>query len=202
MLTKTWYKLRRALSDARTSAIYRGKPHWTSAFSQIEAWITRRTASIAASEPGSEFSSIADSEGDFFTVKQVFGTEGSVVGDFESLGVNPKMADSTSTAMPSMSAAMPAQDAAMPQIKGTIETMETSKVPVVELPQATSSVAGSAWGVFFHNRLSPNHNISWLSRKWHTLPCLVRPCRTLLWPGRGRRINLWGWGPRFTPRGS
>ena len=50
---KTWNKLRRALFDARTKASQWGRPYWTSAFPQIEAWITTRTASIAASEPGS-----------------------------------------------------------------------------------------------------------------------------------------------------
>ena len=83
----------------------------------------------------------------------------------KSIGVNPKMADSASTAMRSKGAAMSAQNTAMPQIKGTIETMETSKVPVVELSQATPSVAGPAGGCLFHIRLSLNHNISWLSLK-------------------------------------
>ena len=54
---KTWNKLWKALADARTKASQQGKPYWTSAFSQIEGLITRHTASIAASEPGSEFSS-------------------------------------------------------------------------------------------------------------------------------------------------
>ena len=61
---KTWNKLRKALGDARTRAIQRGKPHWTSAFSQIEAWITNRPASVAASETGSGLSSIGDSAND------------------------------------------------------------------------------------------------------------------------------------------
>ena len=62
---KTWNKLRKALGDARTRAFQRGKPHWTTAFSQIEAWITNRPASVAASEPLSEVSSVADSGDDF-----------------------------------------------------------------------------------------------------------------------------------------
>ena len=64
---KTWNKLRKALGDARTRAIQWGMPHWTSAFPQIEAWSrpTNRPASVAASEPGSEVSSIADSGDDF-----------------------------------------------------------------------------------------------------------------------------------------
>ena len=62
----------------------------------IEAWFTRRTASIVASEPGLDFSSIADREDNFPTVKQNLGTEGSVVGDLEvheSIEVNAKMVD-------------------------------------------------------------------------------------------------------------
>ena len=41
---KTWNKLRKALGDAKTRAVQQGKLHWTSAFSQIEAWITNRPA--------------------------------------------------------------------------------------------------------------------------------------------------------------
>ena len=65
------------------------------AFSQIEDWITRRTASIAASEPGSDFSYIADSDDISPTVEQNLGTEGSVVWDLEvheSVEVSAKMA--------------------------------------------------------------------------------------------------------------
>ena len=62
---KTWNKLRKALGDARMRAFQRGKPHWTTAFSQIEAWITNRPTSVAASEPLSEVSSVADSGDDF-----------------------------------------------------------------------------------------------------------------------------------------
>ena len=36
---KTWDELRRSLSDARLRAIRRERPHWTTAFPQIEAWI-------------------------------------------------------------------------------------------------------------------------------------------------------------------
>ena len=149
-MTKTWTKLRRALVDARRRATQRGKAHWSSAFPHIEAWIMRRTASVAASEPGSELSSLADSETDFPTVTQVLGTEGSAVGNFEvhePIEVDPKMADLTSTAMSAMGTAMPAQETAMPENKGTIETIQ-SNVPIVQTPQATSSVAGSAEGMF------------------------------------------------------
>ena len=127
------------MGDTRTRAIQRGKPHWTFGhwtFSQIEVWIIGRPASDAASQLGSEISSTADSEDDFSTVKQVISTKGPFVGDFEvheSIGVNSKMADSASTAMPAMSTAMPAMSTAMPamimampQTPGIIETIETS----------------------------------------------------------------------------
>ena len=101
---KTWNKLRKALGDARTRAIQRGQPHWTSAFPQIEAWITSRPASVAASsEPGSEISSVADSGDDFSAINQTVSTKGFVLGDFEvhkSIGVTTNMAYSPSMAMP------------------------------------------------------------------------------------------------------
>ena len=78
---KTWNRLRRALIDAKTKSGQRGKPYWTSVFPQIEAWITTRTASVVASEPGSYLSSLADSE--VSTARQNIGTEGSMVGDLE-----------------------------------------------------------------------------------------------------------------------
>ena len=37
--------------------------------------------------------------------------------------------------------------AALPRTPGPIETIETSNVPIVELPQAMPSVAGSAGGM-------------------------------------------------------
>ena len=104
---KTQNKLRRSLSNARTRAIQQGKPHWTSAFPQIQAWITSRSASkSASSEPGLDISSVADSGDDFSNVHQIESTKGSVFGDFEvheSIGVTTSIADS---ALPSASAAM------------------------------------------------------------------------------------------------
>ena len=128
---KTWNKLSKALGDARTRAIQQGKPHLTSAFPQMEAWITNQPASVAASEHGSEVSSIADSGGDFSTVSQIVSTKGSVLGDFEvheSIGVKTNMVDSASAAILPMIAAMP-------RAPGTIETIENSNVPIVDLPQ-------------------------------------------------------------------
>ena len=127
---KTWNKLRKALGDARTRAIQRGKPRWTSAFPQIVAWIANRPASVAASEPGSEISSVADSRDDFPTVNQIVSTKGSVLGDFEVYSVFWGQNQYGGFYC------------AMPRTPGTIETIETSDVPIVDLPQATPSVAG------------------------------------------------------------
>ena len=68
------------------------------AFSYIEAWVTRSTASVAASEPGSDFTSIADTEDLLPTEKTNVSTEGSIVQDLEvhdNIEVNAKMADMT-----------------------------------------------------------------------------------------------------------
>ena len=95
---KTWNKLRNALGDARMRAIQRGNPYWISASPQIEAWVTIRSASVAASsEPGSEFSSLAGSGDDLSSVHQIVSTKESVLGDFEvheSIGFRSNMADS------------------------------------------------------------------------------------------------------------
>ena len=92
-------KLRNALADARKKAGQRGKPYWTSAFSHKEAWVTISTASVAESEPGSDFTSIADSEDLLPTEKTNVSTEESIVQDLEvhNIEVNAKMADKTKT---------------------------------------------------------------------------------------------------------
>ena len=63
--TRTWYRLRNSLVDARLKATQSGKQQWTSAFSHLEAWLASRPASTAASsEPGSKVSSIMGSRDD------------------------------------------------------------------------------------------------------------------------------------------
>ena len=78
-------------------AIQQGKPYWTSVFPQIEAWITNRPASTAASsEPVSEISSKAHRGDDFSTIDQIVSTKGSVFDIFEmheSIRVTANMAD-------------------------------------------------------------------------------------------------------------
>ena len=125
----TWNKLRKALADARTKASQRGKPYWTSAFPQIEAWITRRTASIATSQPGSEFSSLADSD-TCSSAQQNIGTEGSIVGDLkvqESIEVNAKMADLTRA---------PLAHQVMPMAHLKTTEMPTVHLDTIEAPRA------------------------------------------------------------------
>ena len=64
--TRTLYRLRKSLVDAKLRAVHRGKQHWSSAFPHLEAWLTSRPASTAASEPGSEVSSMLGSWGRWF----------------------------------------------------------------------------------------------------------------------------------------
>ena len=68
--------------DARLRAVKRGKLHWSSAFPQLEAWLTSRPASTAASEPGSEVSSILESGDD------IISTTGPLVEDLVVQGNN------------------------------------------------------------------------------------------------------------------
>ena len=77
--SRTWSKLRQSLRDARLRATRRGRQHWTSAFPYLEAWITSKPASTAASsEP--EISSFVDS-GDDVIEKLVVSTTGPLVED-------------------------------------------------------------------------------------------------------------------------
>ena len=141
---KAWNKLRRSLGDASLRAIQRGKPHWT--FPCIEALITNRPTSAAdSSEPWSEISSIGNS-GDS-ALNQIVSTKGSVLMEFEvheSIGVTTNMAD---PALLAASTALPSLVTAMPLTPGTIQTIQISDVTIVDLPQATPSVSGSAGGV-------------------------------------------------------
>ena len=57
---KQWARLRRSLIDARARAVQRGKQHWTTACSRIEAWLLAKPVSTSASEI-----SFQAGEGDF-----------------------------------------------------------------------------------------------------------------------------------------
>ena len=112
------------MNDARLMAIQQGKPYWTSVFPQIEAWITNRPASTAASsEPVSEISSKAHRGDDFSTINQIVSTKGSVFDIFEmheSIRVTANMAD---LALLAAIAAMLTMVAAMLQTPGTIKNI-------------------------------------------------------------------------------
>ena len=114
-------------------------------------------------KPVSEISSVADSGDDSSVHNQIIITKGSVYGDFEvheSFGVMTNMAD---TALPAANMALPDSGMAIQLTPGKIQT---SNVPLVELPQTTSSVSGTS------------------DIKWLKLVCSVRLCRT--WPYRLR----------------
>ena len=116
-------KLRMSLVDARSRATRRGRQHGTSAFPYIEAWITSKPASTAASsEPGSEISSLVDS-GDDFNGRLVTSTTGPLVEDLvvqNSNGVNTSMAG---TALPSTITALPLSGAALPMTASTVQSI-------------------------------------------------------------------------------
>ena len=71
--SKQWSKLRRSLVDARARDSQRGRQHWTSAFSQLEAWImSRRALSASSSGPASEISFLVS--GDDFSDRLLVST--------------------------------------------------------------------------------------------------------------------------------
>ena len=71
--SKQWSKLRRSLVDARARASQRGRQHWTSAFSHLEAWIISKPApSATSSGPASEISSVVS--GDDFSDRLLVST--------------------------------------------------------------------------------------------------------------------------------
>ena len=127
-MTRTWNKLRKSLVDARLRATRRGRQHWTSAFPYLEAWITSKSASTAASpEPGSEISSFLDS-GDDLSGKLVISTAGPLVEDLvvqKSNGVNTNMAG---TALPSAVAALPLSPSTVQSIVVPLSVQDTPSV--------------------------------------------------------------------------
>ena len=143
--TRTWNKLRKSLVDARVRTTQRGRQHWTSAFPHIEAWITTKPASAAASsEPGSEISSFVDS-GDDLSEKLVASTSGPLIEGLvvqDSNGVNTNMVGtvlpSTVTALPltpstKQSIAVPLSAQDMPSVAGS------SCMPPISMPQVTQA---------------------------------------------------------------
>ena len=51
---RQWGKLRRSLLDARARSTQRGRPHWSTAFPRLEAWILSKPVSTSASEISSQ----------------------------------------------------------------------------------------------------------------------------------------------------
>ena len=121
------------LVDARLRTTQRGKPHWSSAFPHLEAWLASRPASTAASEPGSEVSSMMES-GD-----EVISTTGPLAEDLVvqgTNGVNSNMADALGS-LPNTVASTQLWGA------GTQLTPSTVQSIVVQLSvQDTPSAAG------------------------------------------------------------
>ena len=134
MASKQWNKLRRSLVDARARASQRGRQHWTSAFSHLEAWIISKPApSASSSEPASEISSVVS--GDDLSDRLLVSTS-SLLSQQDLMvqvqnGVN--MASSTATTVP----ARPLM--AGPSTPSTIEPIVPIVVPLGA--QGTPSVS-------------------------------------------------------------
>ena len=94
-----------------------GKQHWSSAFPHLEAWLTSRPASSAASEPGSEVSSILGSGDDGFSTTGPLAEDLVVQGNN---GVSSKMAEAHES-LPSTVAATPLSGAATQPTPSTIQ---------------------------------------------------------------------------------
>ena len=88
-MSKQWNKLRRSFVDARARASQRGRHHWTSAFSKLEAWILSRPAlSTTSSGPASEISSLVS--GDDFSDRLLVGTPSYAVSSAGLCGTSSK----------------------------------------------------------------------------------------------------------------
>ena len=139
--TRTWPRLRKSLVYARVRAVQRGKQHWSSAFPHLEAWLTFRPASSAASEPGSEVSSMLESRDDGFSMTGPLVEDLVVQGNN---GVSSKMADAHESLRPG--AATPLLGAATQPTPSTIQpivmqwsvqdTPSVSGPPLISIPSA------------------------------------------------------------------
>ena len=136
--TRTWYRLRKSLVDARLRATQRGKQHWSSAFPHHEAWLASRPAFTAASEPGSEVSSMMGS-GDDVSDKLVISMTGPLAEESvvqETNGVSSHMGDNV---LPNTVAPTPLSGAPTPLTASTMQPI------VVQLSvQDTPSASGSS----------------------------------------------------------
>ena len=172
--------LRRSLVNARARASQRGRQHWTSAFSHLEAWIISKPApSATSSGPASEFSSVVS--GADFSVRLLVSTSSplaqqDLVVQVQN-GVN--MASGTATRAPSTATTAPSTAPtapAMPLTAGpsTIELIVPIVVPLGA--QGTPSVIQRARPVV-RTEQQTMHS----TEVYGPLPyCHIRqPCRTL-----------------------
>ena len=181
--SEQWSKLRRSLVDSRTRASQRRRQHWTSAFSQIEAWIISKPApSATSSRPASEISSVVS--GDDFSDRLLVSTSSplaqqDLVVQVQN-GVNmasgtATMAPSTATTAPSTATTAPM---ALPLMAGpsTPSTIEPI-VPIVAL--LTRPVL---LGHLLYLFKRPGRSLALNKRQCSLLPCLIWPCRIRLRP--------------------
>ena len=112
-----------------------GKQHWSSAFPHLEAWLTSRPASTAASEPGSEVSSMMGSG------VEIISTTGPLADDLVvqgNNGVSSNMADAHES-LPNSVAATPLSGAATQPILVQLSIQDTPSVsgpPLISIPSA------------------------------------------------------------------
>ena len=183
--SKQWSKLRRSLVDARARASQRGRQHWTSAFSQLEAWILSRPAlSATSSGPASEFSSVVS--GDDFSDRLLVSTSSplaqqDLVVQVQN-GVN--MASGTATTAPSMATTAPSMAPMAPAMLLTAGPSTIEPIVPIVAPlgaQGTPSVIQTARPV-----VSTDQQTMQSTAVYGLRPCRIRhpcrlrhPCRTL-----------------------
>ena len=121
--------------DARARTSQRGRQHWTSAFSHLEAWIISKPApSATSSGPASEISSVVS--GDDLSDRLLVSTSSRLVQVRDTVQNGVNMASSTATTVP----ARPLT--AGPSTMSTIELIVPIVVPLGA--QGTPSVTGTS----------------------------------------------------------
>ena len=164
-------------------ASQRGRQHWTSAFSQLEAWIISKPApSATSSRPASEISSVVS--GDDFSDRLLVSTSSplaqqDLVVQVQN-GVN--MASGTATTAPSTATTAPSTattaPTALPLMAGpsTPSTIEPI-VPIVVLLTRPGLL-----GRLLYLFKRPGQSLALNKRQCSLLPLLIRPCRIRLRP--------------------
>ena len=182
-MSEQWSKLRRSLVDSRTRASQRGRQHWTSAFSQLEAWIISKPApSATSSRPASEISSVVS--GDDFSDRLLVSTSSplaqqDLVVQVQN-GVN--MASGTATTAPNTATKA-----------HTTATTAPTALPLMAGPSTPSTIEPIApiavlltrpvlLGRLLYLFKRPGRSLALNKRQCSLLPCLIRPCRIRLRP--------------------